>query len=101
MAKSGATEGKRLVHGGRTRDRFYYRQYFARLLSDRYQCCCSQEAAPWAYHGRLTAWLADQPDLPRDERYMLCGGSGMVVEVRDILIAKGIPYENIASEIYF
>jgi len=25
----------------------------------------------------------------------------MVVEVRDLLISKGIPYENIFAEIYF
>jgi len=32
---------------------------------------------------------------------MLCGSSGMVVEVRDILIDRGIPFGNITAEIYF
>lgn len=101
MAKSASTEGKHLIHGGRTPDRFYYRQYFARSLGERYTCCCSQGSPPWAYPGRLTAWLEERDDLPADARYMLCGGSAMVVEVRDILIGKGVPFENIASEIYF
>lgn len=101
MAKSASTEGKHLIHGGRTSERFYYRQYFTRSLGARYVCCCSKDSPPWAYPGRLTAWLEEQSELPPDARYMLCGGSNMVVEVRDILIRKGIPFENIASEIYF
>jgi ferredoxin--NADP+ reductase len=33
--------------------------------------------------------------------YYLCGKALMVVEVRDLLISRGIPFENILSEIYF
>ena len=33
--------------------------------------------------------------------YYLCGSADMVVEVRDILIGKGIPFGHIISEIYF
>ena len=34
-------------------------------------------------------------------KYYLCGSAEMVVDTRDILIEKGIPFENIVSEIYF
>ena len=34
-------------------------------------------------------------------KYYLCGSAEMVVEIRDILIEKGIPFDRIISEIYF
>jgi ferredoxin--NADP+ reductase len=42
-----------------------------------------------------------QSNLPLNYKYYLCGSAEMVVDVRDILIAKGIPYEQIFAEIYF
>lgn len=39
--------------------------------------------------------------LPRNYMYYLCGGGMMVIDVRDLLIEKGIPFGNILSEIYF
>ncbi len=101
MVRSGLGENRALVHGGRTLDRFYFHNYLAEQLGDRYTCCCSSEAASWVYAGRLTAWLREQTEVPVAGQFMLCGGAGMVVEVRDILIEKGVPYENIAAEIYF
>ncbi len=32
---------------------------------------------------------------------MLCGNAEMVVEVRDLLISRGIPFGQIRAEIYF
>jgi ferredoxin--NADP+ reductase len=40
-------------------------------------------------------------NLPTDENYYLCGSSEMVVETRDILVDKGVPFGNIIAEIYF
>jgi len=40
-------------------------------------------------------------DLATDNRYYLCGSAEMVVQVRDILISKDIPFQNIVSETYF
>ena len=53
------------------------------------------------YFGRLTNWLKEQKELPLDIKYYLCGNPEMVVEVRDILVSKGISFNNIISEIYF
>lgn len=101
MARSGTVAGKRLIHGGRTPDNFYYRDYFSSRLGHGYVCCCSAEQPRFAYPGRLSKWLRERGELPRDSSYLLCGSAGMVVDVRDILISKGVPFENITGEIYF
>jgi len=49
----------------------------------------------------VTDYLAQHPALPTDRPYYLCGSEVMVVEVRDLLIARGIPFTRIFSEIYF
>jgi ferredoxin/flavodoxin---NADP+ reductase len=53
------------------------------------------------YHGRVTDYLKTVAHLPEDYKYYLCGRAEMVVEARDILIARGIPFNSIISEIYF
>lgn len=101
MARSGIADGKTLVHGGRTLDRFYFHSELDGLMGTRYVCCCSTEHSDWTYPGRLTSWLSERELLPRESHYMLCGSSGMVVEVRDLLIERGVPYEHVGAEIYF
>ncbi len=100
MAKSGLASAKRLVHGSRAVAGFHFRKYFTNLLADRYICCSSQERADGVFAGRLTEWLSRQA-LPADQRYLLCGSAGMVVDVRDLLIGKGVPFKQVLSEIYF
>ncbi len=39
--------------------------------------------------------------LPQNQLYSICEQSGMAVETRDLLIEKGLPFENIVTEIYF
>lgn len=101
MARSGLARGKQLVHGGRSLSRFYFHDELESTRDLGYVCCCSGERADWAYPGRLTGWLTERIDLPTNARYLLCGGAGMVVEVRDILIARGVPFEKVSAEIYF
>jgi len=102
MLRSGLHKDKMLIHGGRTLDSFYFKEEMESVLgSENYIRCCSQESGEGVYEGRLTAYLRDQHDLPADRKYYLCGLAEMVVESRDILIEKGIPFENIIAEIYF
>jgi len=103
MARSFSTDGKTLIHGARTVDRFYFGDEFSRLLRPRYIRCASRsrDHGPGIYAGRLTAYLREEGACPPDHRYYLCGSAGMVVDVRDILIERGIAYRNIVSEIYF
>jgi len=101
MFHSGLTKDKVLIHGGRTLDSFYFADEFKPLFGENYIRCCSRESGDGVYEGRLTQYLQEKNDLPPDYKYYLCGSSEMVVEARDILINKGIPFQNILAEIYF
>ncbi len=100
MFHSGLSENKTLVHGGRNKESFYFQKDF-KIMNERYIRCCSGEFKEGLYHGRLTRFLENHEDLPVSQTYYLCGRVEMIVEVRDILLNKGIPYRNILSEIYF
>ncbi len=101
MMKAGLGISKRLIHGGRTLDSFYFSDDFLPIFGTDYIRCCSQESAEGIYAGRLTQWLRDQEKLPGNCMFYLCGSAEMVVEVRDILVLKGVTIERIMSEIYF
>lgn len=101
MARSGLATGKTLIHGGRLDENFYFSDVLASLMTHGYVRCCSQQEDTQNYKGRLTAWLTDNQNLPVNCQYYLCGSPEMVVQVRDILIEKGIPFQNIISETYF
>ena len=101
MFRSGQKENKLLIHGGRFADSFYYSNEFEPVLQDKYIKCCSQDRVPRAFHGRVTDYLNSLPSLPPEPLYYLCGSSEMVVETRDILIRKGVPFRQIVGQIYF
>ena len=101
MIRSGITSAKTLIHGGRSLDSFYFRDELKDFFGENYIRCCSSGKGDGVFEGRLTAYLSAQDALPYDNRYYLCGSAEMVVETRDILISKGIPYDMIAAEIYF
>lgn len=101
MFRSGITENKTLIHGVRNLNQFYFEDEFQLTLADRYIRCCAHESSSGIFPGRVTTYLQEINDLPPHINYYLCGKALMVVEVRDLLIAKGVPYENILAEIYF
>ncbi len=49
----------------------------------------------------VTEYLSQQPALDPGLKYYICDSTEMVVDTRDILISKGIPFDQIVSEIYF
>jgi ferredoxin-NADP reductase len=100
MVRSGLHAGRTLIHGSRTLAGLYERSYFSSVLRERYVPCCSTESAPGVFRGRSTLWLSSH-SLPRAERWMLCGSSRMVVDARDILIGRGVPFTSVVAEIYF
>ena len=100
MARSGHVAGKRLVHGSRTIAGFFERDHFTSLLGQGYVACCTREQGPGVYQGRTTDWIAGQP-IGGVERFLLCGNSRMVVDARDILIGRGVPFTDVIAEIYF
>jgi ferredoxin--NADP+ reductase len=92
---------KILIHGGRTLDSFYFAEEFKPFFKENYVRCCSQETSPEVFGGRLTSYLRTLQNLPPEYNYYLCGLAEMVVETRDVLISKGVPFNNILAEIYF
>jgi len=101
MAQSGLFTNKHLVYGGRFRNSFYYDQLFSKHYPKNYIRCISQEEASDCYSGRLTKYLAEVEELPGNHKYYVCGSAEMVVDVRDILIDRGVPYKQIIAETYF
>lgn len=101
MFRSGNSENKTLIHGVRKLTQFYFEDELEWAMGDRYVRCCSHEQSCNVFPGRITKYLEEIKDLPTDINYYLCGKAIMVVEVRDLLIARGVSYENILAEIYF
>lgn len=100
MTLSGLAEDKVLVQGARRRDQFYGQDVLAGSLGDRYVRCASADPGSGLFTGRLTAYLESRT-WPSDRPYYVCGSAAMVVESRDILIRRGVPFKNILSEVYF
>lgn len=100
MIKSGLAANKKLIHGVRKNNQFYFEDELEQELNENYVRCCSAESSCNTFPGRVTDYLNEREDLP-DVKYYICGQALMVVEVRDLLIKKGIPFENIMAEIYF
>jgi ferredoxin--NADP+ reductase len=101
MYRSGLGSNKTLIHGSRSLDAFYFSDSLTADFGSRYVRCCSQQEGEGVYHGRVTQYLEEMEDLPDDQKYYLCGSAEMVVECREILLSKGIPYNNVVAEIYF
>ncbi len=101
MLRSGMEEGKKLIHGGRYDENFYFSELIESKLDENYIRCASQEPSTKYYAGRLTQWLREQTLFPKEIKYYLCGSAEMVVEVRDFLISREVPFQNIVSETYF
>ncbi|MCF7817757.1 MAG: hypothetical protein K9M54_07730 [Kiritimatiellales bacterium] len=100
MLRSGLAGNKILLHGVRRADQFYFSKEWQTALNTDYHRFCSGEVVDGTTHGHVNLFL-EQRELPADRKYYLCGQATMCVEVRDLLIAKGIPFGNIVVEIYF
>jgi Flavodoxin reductases (ferredoxin-NADPH reductases) family 1 len=85
-----------LIHGVRYNNEAYERNDYN---PRRYILCTSKESNE-GYKGRVTSFLTGYPVDP-DMLFYLCGNNSMIYEVYHILRDKGIPDENIFSEVYF
>jgi ferredoxin--NADP+ reductase len=101
MFQSGLAENKKLIHGARYLNQFYFEDDLDWGMGNNYIRCCSREQSCDVYKGRVTDYLETIENLPVDVGYYICGKAIMVVETRDLLIQKGVPFEKIFSEIYF
>lgn len=100
MLRSGMAENKTLLHGVRHADQFYFQKEWQAALKDDYHRFCSGEDVDGIPRGRVNCYI-EKHDLPTDHKYYICGQATMCVEVRDLLISKGIPFTDIVVEIYF
>ena len=101
MLFSGLSDNKILIHGGKSLNSFYFQSEFLASMNERYIRCCSRETAEGIYKGRLTEYLKNSILPDPGQIFYLCGSAEMIVETRQILIEKGVPFENIMAEIYF
>lgn len=101
MALSGYSAGKMLIYGNRSHEFLYYQDLMQPLMGQQYIACCSRNSSAGTFHGRVTDYLLSLPDLDIQIPFYLCGSAEMVVDVRDILIERGVPFERITAEIFF
>ncbi len=100
MLRAGLGHNKTLLHGVRCADQFYFDTEWKTEMDARYHRFCSGETPQGIAHGRVNQFL-DQTQVPLPDRVYICGQATMCVEIRDLLIAKGVPYNHIIVEIYF
>jgi ferredoxin--NADP+ reductase len=98
MYRSGYRPAK-LIQGGRTYDELFFVDEFGG--GKNHLKFVTQESHPNAQHMRLTQYLEQHDGLPTNETYFICGNPNMVVDVRNLLVDKGIPFDRIVTEIYF
>lgn len=101
LVESGLANNIQLLHGARNIDKFFFQDYLKNKLGANYLRFCTTESETDIIEGRLTTYLENTTNLPTNNKYYLCGGSQMVIDVREILISKGVPFDNIIAEIYF
>lgn len=85
-----------LVHGVRFASEAYERENYEK---GRYTLCTSRDKKG-DFNGRTTDFLRTLKLAPETQVF-LCGNCDMIFEVYDILTDKGIPTENIHTEVYF
>jgi ferredoxin--NADP+ reductase/benzoate/toluate 1,2-dioxygenase reductase subunit len=85
-----------IIHGVRYKSEAYEKSAY----DPRRYILCTSNGSNGGYKGRVTRFLPGYPVDP-DMLFYMCGNNNMIYEVYHILRDKGIPDENIFSEIYF
>jgi len=101
MFFSGQFHNKILIQGNRSKEGLYFYEDFKKQMSGNYIPCCSREPADGCFTGRVTQYLETLENPDTNIPYYLCGSAEMVVDVRDLLIKKRVPFQNIQAEIFF
>lgn len=98
--RSAKAENPTIIHGASYSEYFYYNKELE-IFGRNYIRCCSRCSHDQLFQGRVTDYVKQWSNLDTNKKYYLCGSAEMVVETRDALIAKGVPFANINAEIYF
>lgn len=86
----------KILHGVRYKFEAYEKEHYE---AGRFQLCSSAENGI-GFKGRVTDFLANQ-EVNHEALYYLCGNSAMVDDVTDLLEERGLPPENIKTEVFF
>ncbi len=89
-----------MLHGARYLNNFYFQDEFQASLSKNYLRFCTTETSNEVIEGRLTNYLKNIDNLAPDLKYYLCGSSQMIIDVREILLSKGVAYDKIIAAGY-
>lgn len=100
MLRSGLGHNKILLHGVRYANQFYFDAEWKTQLGPRYHRFCSAQRPEGVTHGRVNQFFA-QSHASIPHKVYICGQASMCVDLRDLLIARGVPFANIMVEIYF
>jgi ferredoxin-NADP reductase len=85
-----------VLHGVRLlEDRYDFTHY----QRDRYTACVSREDGG-DFRGRVTAYLEEHTVDP-ETCYYICGNNVMVSESYDLLRRRGVPSDNLHTEVFF
>ncbi len=101
MIFSGLAVNKTLIYGHRYPERLFFHRQIEEIMQDRYVPGCTRKKVEGMFFGRVTDYIRSQQTLNPTIPYYLCGSSEMVVDMRDLLIEKGVPYDKIIAEIFF
>jgi ferredoxin/flavodoxin---NADP+ reductase len=91
----------KLIHGVRHPEALLFKDEFENILGENYIKCCTRADQSGIFPVRVTDYIRKLGNLPADKKFFLCGSAEMVVDMRDLLIEKGVSFGNIFSEIYF
>lgn len=86
----------RLIHGVRFGHEAYEHSHFDKQKITH----CTSGDKRGDFYGRVTEYLITQK-VPADTQCFLCGNNEMIQETFDILTGKGIPVQNIYTEVYY
>jgi len=98
---SGKGANPTLIHGTSYPEFFYYENFLNEKLGKSYIQCCSRCDTDDVFQGRVTDFILQWKNFNPNKKYYLCGSAEMVVETRDLLISREVPFANINAEIYF
>jgi ferredoxin-NADP reductase len=96
FVKSYPQSDYQLIHGVRKKEEAYEREDYAR----KNLTVCTSRDEKGDFHGRLTDYLL-HVELDLQRQVYLCGNSSMIFDAMDILRARGIPQQQIFTEVYF
>ncbi len=101
MFFSGQHKNKTLIQGSRNFETLYFYNHFKNEMGNNYKPCCSKQDQKDCFNGRVTDYLEKQESIKTGIPYYLCGIAEMVVDTRDLLIERGVPFNKIMAEIFF